>query len=226
MRKYEGAHSTVTLARMHQVSTPDGLPPRGLYAISDGPRADLLDVSAAALAGGATVLQYRDKTADRGRRREEALELAALCARRCVPLIINDDVELAAAIGAAGVHLGEDDMDIAAARFQLGNDAIIGVSCYASIERARALAAAGADYLAFGAFFPSATKTDARRATPDILRAAKIFRRPLVAIGGITPENAPALIEAGADFVAVVSGVFAQPDVLAAARRFADLFTR
>jgi thiamine-phosphate pyrophosphorylase len=143
-----------------------------------------------------------------------------------MPLIVNDDVELAAGIGAAGVHLGEDDADIAAARSRLGNGAIIGVSCYDSLERARDLAAAGADYLAFGAFFPSPTKPQARRATPDLLRAARAFGKPLVAIGGITPDNAADLIAAGADFVAVVSGVFGQPDVTDAARRYASLFQK
>jgi thiamine-phosphate pyrophosphorylase len=201
-------------------------PARGLYAITDGPRVDLVDACAAALEGGAAVLQYRDKTPHRARRRDEAIALATLCARHRVPLIINDDVELAAAAGAAGVHLGENDADIAAARIRLGSDAIIGVSCYDSLERARELAAAGADYLAFGAFFPSPTKPNARRATPDLLRAALAFGKPLVAIGGITPDNARPLIAAGADFVAAISGVFDQSDVAAAARRYAMLFQK
>jgi thiamine-phosphate pyrophosphorylase len=197
---------------------------RGLYAISDGPRADLLDACAAALAGGAAILQYRDKSADHARRREEAAALQALCARHGVPLIVNDDVELAAAVGAAGVHLGEDDAALAAARARLGAGAIIGVSCYDSLERARQMAAAGADYLAFGAFFASPTKPHARAATPELLRAARAFGKPLVAIGGITADNAPSLIEAGADAVAVISALFGARDVHAAARRFAGLF--
>lgn len=199
-------------------------PARGLYAITDGPRVDLINACAAALEGGAAILQYRDKTSDRTRRRDEAIALAALCARHRVPLIINDDVDLAAEIGAAGVHLGEDDADIAAARNRLGSGAIIGISCYDSLERARNLAAAGADYLAFGAFFASPTKPNARRATPDLLRAARAFGKPLVAIGGITPDNAQSLIDAGADFVAVISGVFGQSDVADAARHYANLF--
>jgi thiamine-phosphate pyrophosphorylase len=201
-------------------------PARGLYAITDGPRVDLVDACAVALGGGAAVLQYRDKTADRARRRDEAITLAALCARHRVPLIINDDVELAAEAGAAGVHLGENDADIAAARIRLGSDAIIGASCYDSLERARGLAAVGADYLAFGAFFPSPTKPNARRATPDLLRAALAFGKPLVAIGGITPDNARPLIAAGADFVAAISGVFGQSDVADAAHRYATLFQK
>ena len=197
---------------------------RGLYAISDGPRADLVEACAAALDGGVAILQYRDKTTDSARRHAEAAALQALCARHGVPLIINDDIELAAAVGAAGVHLGEDDAAFATARAQLGANAIIGVSCYDSLERARQMAAAGADYLAFGAFFASPTKPAARRATPELLRAAKALDRPLVAIGGITADNAPSLIEAGADAIAVISALFGAPDVCAAAHRFADLF--
>jgi thiamine-phosphate pyrophosphorylase len=199
-------------------------PARGLYAITDGPRGDLLAACAAALRGGAAVLQYRDKSADAARRHSEAAALAALCTRHSAALIINDDVELAAAVGAAGVHLGEHDGDLARARARLGADAIIGVSCYDSLERARQLARAGADYLAFGAFFPSPTKPQARRATPGLLRAATALGKPLVAIGGITPDNARSLIEAGADFIAAVSGVFGDNAPEAAARRYAILF--
>ncbi len=197
---------------------------KGLYAITDGPRIDLLDAAEAALRGGAAMLQYRDKTGDAQRRLAEARALRDLCARRQVPLIVNDDVELARAACAAGVHLGEDDGDVAAARAELGATAIIGVSCYDSLSRARDLAAAGADYLAFGAFHPSPTKPHARHATPLLLTDARTFGVPLVAIGGITSDNARPLIEAGADFVAVVSGVFAARDVAAAAEKYAKLF--
>ena len=200
------------------------LPERGLYAITDGPRADLLDACSAALEGGAALLQYRDKTADRPRRLAEASALAALCALHGVPLIVNDDIDLAAAVGAAGVHLGEDDADVAAARARLGAHAIVGVSCYDSLDRARSLAAAGADYLAFGAFHPSPTKPDARKATPSLLRAAKALGLPLVAIGGSTPANGAALIDAGATYLAVTSAVFGARDPRAAARSFAALF--
>ncbi|MGH8171734.1 MAG: thiamine phosphate synthase [Rhodanobacteraceae bacterium] len=199
------------------------LPPRGLYAITDGPRADLLEVCDGAIAGGAAMLQYRDKTRDDARRRSEVQALAALCARHRIPLIVNDDVALAAAVG-AGVHLGEDDADIASARARLGPDAIIGVSCYDSLDRAHTLADAGADYLAFGAFFVSPTKPNARVATPELLREAKLLNRPLVAIGGITAANGTMLIEAGADFLAVISGVFGAQDVQAAAQSIATLF--
>jgi len=202
------------------------LPPRGLYAITDGPRPDLHAAVESALNGGAAILQYRDKSAESERRHAEAASLLAACRRFGVPLIVNDDVDLAAAIGADGVHLGEHDGGIDAARTRLGAAAIIGVSCYDSLDRARQLAAAGADYLAFGAFFPSPTKPLARRAGAGLLRDAKSLGLPLVAIGGITPDNAQPLIEAGADFVAAISGVFAAADPSAAARRYANLFTR
>jgi thiamine-phosphate pyrophosphorylase len=201
------------------------LPPGGLYAISDGPRPDLLGVCEAALRGGTAMLQYRDKTDEPARRHQEASALTTLCARYHVPLIVNDDVELAAKVGAAGVHLGKGDATLADARARLGAQAIIGVSCYGSIERARRALHEGADYVAFGAFFPSPTKPNAQRTTPDLLRAAKPLGLPLVAIGGITPDNGQLLLDAGADFLAVVSGVFAAADGAAAARRYAALFT-
>jgi len=196
----------------------------GLYAISNGPRDDLLDVCAAALAGGARLLQYRDKTRDSARRLAEACALQSLCTTYAAALIINDDVGLALRCGAAGVHLGADDGDVVDARRHLGADAVIGASCYNSIERARHLAALGADYLAFGTFFPSPTKPQARRATTDLLQAARPLGLPLVAIGGITPDNAPSLVAAGADFLAVISALFSAGDVQANARRFASLF--
>lgn len=207
---------------------PDREPPAwrgtGLYAITDGPREDLLAAAREALEGGAAMLQYRDKTRDSARRLREARELAALCRAFAVPLIINDDFGLAHASGAAGVHLGENDGAIADARAALGADAIIGVSCYDSLRRAQDAAAAGADYLAFGAFFPSRTKPAARRATPGLLRDARRLGLPLVAIGGITRENGGSLIAAGADYLAVVSGVFGASDIRAAARHYAELF--
>jgi thiamine-phosphate pyrophosphorylase len=197
---------------------------QGLYVITDGPRPDLLGVVAQALAGGTRLLQYRDKTADHERRLTEARAIRALCAARQIPLIINDDVELARTVGAAGVHLGEDDVDVAAARVVLGENAIVGVSCYDSLERAQRLAADGADYIAFGAFFPSPTKPHARRASFELLRQTAALGVPRVAIGGITPDNGGSLIDAGADYLAVISAVFGDPDVRGAAARFAQLF--
>lgn len=170
------------------------------------------------------MLQYRDKTREADRRFREAHALAGLCREFGVPLIVNDDVELARSCSAAGVHLGEDDAAIAAARAALGPDAIIGVSCYDSLKRGREAASGGADYLAFGAFFPSPTKPSARHATPALLRDARTLGLPLVAIGGITPDNGASLIAAGADLLAVISGVFGAADIHAAARQYAELF--
>lgn len=197
----------------------------GLYAITDGARDDLLEAVARALEGGARLVQYRDKTSDHARRHAEAAALRQLCAGRGVPLIVNDDLELAAAIGADGVHLGEQDLALPTARAALGEQAIIGVSCYDSLERARELAAAGADYVAFGAFFPSPTKPLARRAAPELLRQSAALGVPRVAIGGITPDNAASLVGAGADYLAVISALFGAADVRAAAQTFTDLYT-
>lgn len=202
----------------------------GLYAITPGggpPLATLVDQVAAALAGGARLVQYRDKEAPAAERRGRAQALLACCRQAGVPLIINDDVALAAAIGADGVHLGRDDPDPRLVRQRLGPRALIGVSCYASLARAQAAEAVGADYLAFGRFFPSATKPQAVQADPALLREARAtLRRPLVAIGGITPDNGGSLIAAGADLLAVVAGVFAAPDIAAAARAYSSLFPK
>jgi thiamine-phosphate pyrophosphorylase len=202
--------------------------PRGLYAVTDGvgraPEA-LAAVAEQVIRGGAVVLQYREKTGDAGRRKREADALLAVCRRHRVPLVINDDAELAGEIGADGVHLGRDDLPFAAARAILGPDAVIGVSCYGEPERALEAEAAGADYVAFGRFFPSRTKPRATPAPVAMLAAVRPrLRGPVVAIGGVTPENAPALIAAGADLIAVVQGVFGDPDPRAAAERYARLF--
>lgn len=196
----------------------------GLYAITDGPRADLLDVIAAALRGGTRVIQYRDKTDDAERRGAEATAIKAMCAAHDALFIVNDDVELAVVVSADGVHLGEDDADIAVARALLGETAIIGVSCYDSLQRAESFAARGADYLAFGAFFPSRSKQTPRRATTQLLSEARRFGLPLVAIGGIDADNAAPLIAAGADAIAVISALFGSTEVELRARELASLF--
>jgi thiamine-phosphate pyrophosphorylase len=201
---------------------------RGLYAITDAllvPDNRLTDAVEQALLGGARLIQYRDKSHDAPRRLAQASALNALSQHYAVPLIINDDVELAAQVGAAGVHIGKDDPAIAAARARLGESAIIGVSCYDQLELALAAARAGADYVAFGAFFLSPTKPHEIRPPIALLREARAaLSVPIVAIGGITPDNAPLLLEAGADALAVVSAVFAQPNIQAAAHRFSALF--
>lgn len=202
--------------------------PRGLYAITDPvliPGQALVETVARAIRGGAVMIQYRNKDADPARRSWEAQDLSILCRPLGVPFIVNDDVGLARECAAAGVHLGRDDGDIAAARTHLGPDAIIGVSCYDDLERALAAAAAGADYVAFGSFFPSPTKPQAPPADLALIRAAK--RRlaiPVCAIGGINADNCAPLVAAGVDLLAVINGVFAQPDVVAAAQRVARCF--
>jgi thiamine-phosphate pyrophosphorylase len=201
---------------------------RGLYAITDaGLQADteLCERVAMAIDGGAALVQYRDKSADGRLRRTQARALAGLCEARGVPLIVNDDVALAAECGAAGVHLGREDMDPVAARQVLGDAAIIGVSCYNRIERAARAAGQGADYLAFGRFFPSRTKPDAVQAGIELIREARRrWALPVAAIGGITPYNAAPLLDAGTAMLAVVQGVFAAADVRRAAAGYAALF--
>jgi thiamine-phosphate pyrophosphorylase len=201
---------------------------RGLYAVTPvhAPSGrPLAEQVAEAIVGGARVVQYREKAGDSERRAREATALLLVCRSHGVPLIINDDVELALRIGADGVHLGREDPDPAEARQRLGDRAIIGVSCYDQMERARWAQAVGAQYVAFGRFFPSMTKPQAVSASPELLRQARHeLSIPLVAIGGITPENGAALIAAGADMLAVVQGVFARPDIRSAAQAFTRLF--
>jgi len=201
---------------------------RGLYAITDTnlcPDEVLISSVEQALLGGCRLLQYRDKRVDLPRRREQAQQLKVLCHRHQALLIINDDLALAQAVAADGVHLGRHDPDPKHARTLLGVNAIIGVSCYNRLDLALAAKERKADYVAFGRFFPSLTKPDAVEATPDLLRRAReALELPLVAIGGITPENGGPLIEAGADMLAVIQGVFGQPDIRAASQQLSDLF--
>jgi thiamine-phosphate pyrophosphorylase len=200
----------------------------GLYAITDPglvSGADLPTLVEAALAGGARIIQYRDKGRDPARRLAEIVSLRRLTERYHALLIVNDDVELAYRSGADGVHLGKRDATLAQARQRLGSQAIIGISCYNRLELARQAAQAGADYVAFGRFFPSQTKPEAVQAELKLLQMARQqLNLPLVAIGGITPENGARLIAAGADMLAVIHGVFAQPDIQQACVRFQTIF--
>jgi len=196
--------------------------PRGLYLITpDEPDTGrLLECVQPLLAAGATWLQYRNKAADADLRHEQATALLPFCRAHRVPLIVNDDWRLAAAIGADGAHVGEHDGELADARAALGPDSLLGASCYDDLDRARAAAAAGASYVAFGAFHPTATKPGARRASPALLRAAASLGLPRVAIGGLTPDNVGPVVAAGADLIAVVSGVFAAADPERAVRAY------
>ncbi len=198
----------------------------GLYAITT-PSQYLPQQVEAAIAGGARVIQYRDKSSDQSLRLEQAQQLSRICRAAKIPLIINDDVELAVRVSAAGVHLGRDDIALKNARRDLGDDAIIGISCYNNFDLALQAQHLGADYIAFGSFFASPTKPLAVRADKSLLQRAKQeLEIPVVAIGGITTDNGKLLIEAGADMLAVITALFAQADIEQASRSFAQLFSK
>jgi thiamine-phosphate pyrophosphorylase len=213
--------------------TPSNLPKRnslqGLYIITDAtlpPEESLLTKVEQAILGGARIVQYRDKSADGQKRLAQAYNLMNLCSQYNIPLIINDDAALAVSVGANGVHLGKNDIPIEQARSLLGDTAIIGVSCYTSINLAVSAETQGADYVAFGSFFPSPTKPNAVRADIELLKqATNQLRLPICAIGGITAKNASALITAGTHMVAVISEVFASPNPEKCARSLARLFS-
>ena len=200
----------------------------GLYAVTPdlADTADLVARVEAALAGGAGAIQYRSKSANAALRSRQAEALARVTAKRGALFIVNDDAALCAAVGADGVHLGETDGSAAAARAIVGPERIIGISCYNDFALAEAAVAAGADYVAFGSFFPSSVKPGARRADVALLARAGMLGVPVVAIGGITAENAGSLERAGAQAVAVISAVFDPPDVAAAARAIAGQWGR
>ncbi|QOZ82327.1 MULTISPECIES: thiamine phosphate synthase [Chromobacterium] len=200
---------------------------KGLYAITPDTEdsARLLSLAQAA-APHIDILQYRNKSPNAALRLEQARALAELCRRHGVVFIVNDDVELAASVGADGVHLGRDDAALSAARRRLGAGALIGASCYDSLERARRAVAAGASYVAFGAVFPSGTKPDAARAELGLFAEARGLGAPLVAIGGIDAGNAGQVLAAGADAIAVIGGVFGAADPAGAASELAEICRR
>jgi len=200
----------------------------GLYAVTPdlADTTDLLRRVGQALQGGLRLLQYRNKPAAAALRREQAGALFALCRAQGVPLVINDDLQLALEIGADGAHLGREDGDLAAARAALGPGKLLGISCYDDIGRAREAKRVGADYVAFGSFFASPTKPAAVRAPLTLLGAAKAgLGLPVCAIGGITLQNAPQLIAAGADLLAVITDLFEAPDIRARAAAYTSLFS-
>jgi len=192
---------------------------RGLYAVTPEGE-DLERKVRLALEGSIALLQYRSKR----RNRAQAAAVVRLAREFGVPVIINDDVQLALELGAGGAHLGRDDGDLAGARARLGSR-ILGASCYNDLALARAAVATGADYVAFGSMFGSPTKPQAVRAPLALLGDAKTLGVPLAAIGGITLENAPQLIAAGADLLAVISDLFDAPDIRARAEAYGKLFT-
>jgi len=201
---------------------------RGLYAITDASlKGNAIEQQVSfAIAGGARVIQYRDKSASSAQRRQEATAILNICQKHAIPLLINDDIALAKQIGANGVHIGKEDGLLKDARNKLGPDAIIGVSCYNQLILAEQAQAQGADYVAFGRFFHSATKPEAKQADLALLiEARKKISCPIVAIGGITADDGRPLIQAGADMLAVIRGIFAAADVTAAAHTLNNLFS-
>jgi thiamine-phosphate pyrophosphorylase len=200
--------------------------PSGVYALTPEctDTARLLAMAEQALKGGVAAVQYREKSGDVALRHEQASELLPLCRKYKAPLIINDDLRLADLTDADGVHLGREDASLREARLILGPEKVIGVSCYQSLELARQAEKDGADYVAFGSFYASPTKPQAGRAPLQLLHEARDLQVPVVAIGGITVENAAELIEAGADAIAVISALFDAPDIEAAARALNRLF--
>jgi len=201
----------------------------GLYVLTDNrltPDEQLIESVEQALRGGARIAQYRDKQSTAETRLKQARALNQLCREHEALLIINDDVELAIESGAHGVHLGRDDAALAAARDYLGSQHLIGASCYNRIDLAEAAVQSGADYIAFGRFYTSSTKPEAAQADIQLLQQAKNLGVPVCAIGGITQVNAASLVEAGADMIAVVAGVFDQPDITQAAKHLSSLFPK
>ena len=201
----------------------------GLYAITPDTddTAALLEKVEAALSGGARLLQYRNKTASAALRLTQGRALLALCWKFQAPLIINDHLDLALALDAPGLHVGGEDGSVSEARRRLGPDKILGVSCYGRLDNAHHAVEAGATYVAFGGFYPSQVKPGNARNPVSLLSEAKrALKVPVVAIGGITLANAPALIDAGADSIAVISALFTEPDIRGAARNFSNLFRR
>ncbi len=201
---------------------------KGVYAITPdcANTADLLHRVRLALAGEVRVLQYRNKSANTAQRLEQAHALRKLTREFAITFIVNDDAQLAAHVDADGVHLGVADDSVDAARALLGIHKIIGISCYNRLLLAQNAVHAGADYVAFGAFFPSTIKPNAVVADIELLQQARAeLSVPLVAIGGITLHNAASLVHAGADALAVITALFDAEDILVTARKFAKLFS-
>ena len=199
----------------------------GIYAITDCDKLssdELLEKTEKILATDISLFQYRNKAAQQNAKKETALKLQSLCKKYKTPFIVNDDLILAKEIAADGIHLGRDDVGIKQARTELG-DKIIGVSCYDDLNRAIIAERTGADYVAFGSFFPSQTKPDAKQADiKTLVKAKSVIKIPIVAIGGITPENGKSLVDTGADFLAIVSGLFLATDTIETSKRYKNLF--
>lgn len=220
--------TTFNTQTLHEQSDTRKYNLKGLYAITDErliSEENFSQTIEAALQGGVKIIQYRDKSKDIKKRQQQANDLRSLCTQYHALCIINDDVELATKVNADGVHLGKDDVDLSEARKKLGNDKIIGISCYNNIGLALAAQENSADYVAFGTMFSSPTKPDAICATPDIItRAKEQISIPICAIGGINEKNIPQLSKNHADMAAVISSLFSSNDIEHAARKLSKLF--
>jgi len=203
---------------------------RGIYLITEHERlrfSELLARTEAVITSGIAALQYRNKQAEHKQRLAEASLLQQICKDYEVPFIINDDIDLALELGAEGVHLGRDDGDWAEARRRVGKEMLIGVSCYNDLARADLAVQGGADYIAFGAMFPTTSKANTVNASPGLIRQAKQrYTVPIVAIGGITPENCGPVIAAGADLLAVISSVYLANNPYQALETFNQLMAK
>ena len=199
---------------------------RGVYAVTP----DIVDTQllcelvSAVIAGGASLVQYRNKLASHALQVQQARALLPICRQHQVPLIINDSIKLCLTLDADGVHLGADDGDLVSARARLGANKILGASCYNSFELAQSAEQAGADYVAFGACFASSTKPNAPTANLDLFKQAKNLHIPSVAIGGITLKNAPLVVEAGANALAVINAIFSADNVKSTTQQFSQLY--
>ncbi|GDX59321.1 thiamine-phosphate synthase [Nitrosomonadaceae bacterium] len=228
---YRTGYSGLTMRLMLKMVTKHLLPQKieGLYAITPdvADTALLVRMTRQVLAGGARLVQYRNKTAEAELRLDQAQTLLNLCREHNVPLIINDHLDLAIAVGADGIHLGQDDIPVATARYRLGPEKIIGVSCYNHMELATEAEKQGVDYVAFGAFFVSPTKPNTVTAPMSLLRQSRqMLHVPVVAIGGITLPHVADLIRHGADVIAASSSLFGVLDTQSAAENFSRLITQ
>lgn len=199
----------------------------GLYVITDPALCGdtIVNKVEQAILGGANIIQYRNKSADKNLQVAEATALQKLCKQYQRTFLINDDISLAIDVNADGVHLGQTDSDITTARKQLGTKKIIGITCHNDLNAAKIAEQQTANYVAFGRFYPSKTKPEAPPANTDILKQAQSqLHIPIVAIGGISVENASSLINTGADMLAVIHAVFSQQDIKQAATKLADFF--
>lgn len=200
---------------------------KGLYVVTpDWDDTDkLVAATVEAIAGGASLVQYRHKTASAAQRQQQASVLLQVCRQHGVPFIINDDVDLCLSLDADGIHVGGTDASVAEVRALVGPDKIVGASCYGNLQLARDAWQAGASYVAFGGFYPSRVKKYDFRTAPEIVAESKRdIPLPVVVIGGMTQENCLPLIAQGSDMVAAISSVYMTGNVVEAARQFAKLF--